>query len=70
MKRIRSNRLVIFIIIFVVLMKIRISSEYISRMKVLIFTDFMYYHIVIVENSKAQYFASFSDHILGPVVQS
>ena len=52
--------LVVIIIIFVVLMKNRISSEYVPRMKVLTFADMMYYHIVIVENTQAQCFdASF-----------
>ena len=54
-KRAHSNSFVVFIIIFVVLMTNRISSEYVPRMKVLIFADFMYYHIVIVENTQAQY---------------
>ena len=37
-------------------MENRISSEYVPRMKVLIFADFMYYCIVIIENTQAQYF--------------
>ena len=37
-------------------MKNKISSEYVPRMKVLIFADFMYDHIVIIENTQAQYF--------------
>ena len=37
-------------------MKNRISSEYVPRMKVLIFADLMYYCIVIIENTRAQYF--------------
>ena len=44
-----------FIIIFVVLMRIRISSENVPRMKVFIFADLMYYSIVIIENTQAQY---------------
>ena len=47
----RSNRLVGFIIIFVVLMKNRISSEYVPKMKALISANLMYYRIVIVENN-------------------
>ena len=48
----RSNRLVVgFIIIFVDLMKNTISSEYIPRIKILIFADLIYYRIVIVENT-------------------
>ena len=42
-------------IIFVVLMENRIS-EYAPGMKVLIFADLIYYHIVIVKNTLAQYF--------------
>ena len=38
-------------IIFIVLMKKRISSEYVPRMKVLIFADLMCYIIVIAENT-------------------
>ena len=43
---------------FVVLMKTRISSEYVHvpRVKVLIFTNLMYLCIIIVENTQAQYF--------------
>ena len=37
----------------------RISSEYVPRMKVLIFADFMYFPIVIVENTQAQYFDNY-----------
>ena len=52
--------LVVIIIIFVVLMNNRISSEYVTRGKVLIFADLMYYRIVIFENTQAQCFdASF-----------
>ena len=54
----RPVQIVIFIIIFVDLMKNRISSEYVPRMKVIIFTDFMYYCIVIIEKTQAQYFES------------
>ena len=34
----------------------RISSEYVPMMKVLIFADFMYKCIVIIENTQAEYF--------------
>ena len=37
-------------------MKNRISLEYVARMKVIIFADFMYNRIVIVENTQTQYF--------------
>ena len=51
-----SNSLVVFIIIFFVLMKIRIGSEYVPRIKIIIFADFMYYSIVIVADTHAQNF--------------
>ena len=51
-----SSRLVVFIIIFVVLMKNRISSENVTTMKVLKIADLMYYRIDNVENTQAQYF--------------
>ena len=41
-KRAHSNQLVGFIIIFDVLVKNRISSEYVPMMKVLIFADMVY----------------------------
>ena len=43
---------------FVVLMNNRIYSEYVPRTKSLIFVDFVYYRIVIVENTHAQYFGN------------
>ena len=46
------------IIIFVVLMKNRISSEYVPRLKVLTFADLMCCRIVVIENTQAQYFDS------------
>ena len=49
------NRLVVFIIIFVVLINI-ISSAYVPRLNVIILAELMYYHFVIVENTQAQYF--------------
>ena len=42
-------------------MKNRISWEYVTRMKEHIFADFMYYRIVIVENTQEQYF----DNLIG-----
>ena len=58
-KKARSNRLVVFffffIIIFVVLMQNRISSEYVPRVKVLVFADLIYYRIVIVESMQVIY---------------
>ena len=57
-KRAHSTQLVILLIIFI-LMKKRISSEYVPRMKVpsvLIFADLMHYYIVIIQNTQKQYF--------------
>ena len=66
-KTVCSNRLDFFIIIFdvPVSMKIRISSAYATRMKVLIFADLRNYCIVIVENTKAQYFDNLSEICMG-----
>ena len=37
-------------------MKKRIKSEYVPRIKELVFADFMYNSIVVVENTQTQYF--------------
>ena len=59
-------QIVVFIIIFVDFMEIRISSEYVSRMKVLIFTECMYYLIVIIENIQVHYF----DNLISKLCES
>ena len=55
-KRAWTNWIVVTIIIFVVLMKTRINSAFVPRVKVLIFADLMNYHIIIVEYIQAQCF--------------
>ena len=58
------------IIIFVDLMKNRISSECVSRMKVLIFAGLVYYPIVIVENTRAQYFDNLISKLCASVLNN
>ena len=51
-------------------MKNRISSEYVLRMKVFIFADFMYYRIVIVANTWAQYFDNLISKLCASVLNN
>ena len=51
-------------------MKNRISSEYIPRIKVLIFVDFMYYSIAIIENTQAQYFDNLISKLCGSLLNN
>ena len=51
-------------------MKNRISSEYVPRIKVLIFADFLYYSIVIVKNTQTQYFGNLISKLCASVLNN